>query len=337
MAHQAQEIQLARDLVGQGQADGNENPNVAAEVGNANRVSVVMVSLDDTGPCIRLIWSIGALMLYIAIGLSVYLTSHNFNRSYTKHFVDGIYFIMVTLSTNGYGDITPKNTSMKVFTSFYTLLGFWIYGPLVEKTMEYICYKLEAALCRIIQKYKCLLIFICMVDIHEVRFRTRFRICMALGIIILWIAIGLIGVHYFEHKNLVDSFYLTMVSISTVGYGDLSFQTLNGRCFAFIWLFGCILIVRRTFNYLIGSGIDWLTTNTRRITIPRQVLEADIDMDKSICKAEFILQILKQRGSVTTEQNIQEISQIFNSLDSRNGKLSLEALAAYLAAQPRDV
>jgi hypothetical protein len=37
--------------------------------------------------------------------------------------VDAFYFCIVTLSTVGYGDITPDTTAGKIFTSFYIIVG----------------------------------------------------------------------------------------------------------------------------------------------------------------------------------------------------------------------
>lgn len=40
--------------------------------------------------------------------------------------LDSIYFSVITITTVGYGDITPHTDAGKVFTIFYVLIGFGI-------------------------------------------------------------------------------------------------------------------------------------------------------------------------------------------------------------------
>lgn len=42
--------------------------------------------------------------------------------------VDSLYFSVITLTTVGYGDITPHTTIGKIFTVFYVLIGIAIIG-----------------------------------------------------------------------------------------------------------------------------------------------------------------------------------------------------------------
>jgi voltage-gated potassium channel len=71
------------------------------------------------------------------------------------------------------------------------------------------------------------------------RFRTLFRIrnaIIALGIAIVF---GTVGFRMIEGWSFVDSFYVTVQTLTTVGYGDLPPRTLAGRGFAvFVMLIG---------------------------------------------------------------------------------------------------
>jgi len=66
------------------------------------------------------------------------------------------------------------------------------------------------------------------------RFRTLFRIrnaIIALGIAIIF---GTLGFRLIEGWSFVDSFYVTVQTLTTVGYGDLPPRSLAGRGFAVV-------------------------------------------------------------------------------------------------------
>jgi voltage-gated potassium channel len=65
------------------------------------------------------------------------------------------------------------------------------------------------------------------------------KIKMALAILLTIFIIGTIGFHFIEGWSFVDSFYTTIATLSTVGYGDFSPDTTAGKFFTvFIIIFG---------------------------------------------------------------------------------------------------
>lgn len=66
------------------------------------------------------------------------------------------------------------------------------------------------------------------------------------------------GSHYLEKLSWFDSIYLSILSITTVGYGDHSFKSWGGRVFASVWLLVSILAGARACLYLAELIIDWV-------------------------------------------------------------------------------
>src|SRR5436190_6284190 len=64
------------------------------------------------------------------------------------------------------------------------------------------------------------------------RFRTLFRIRHAIIALAIAIVTGTIGFRFIEGWSLADSFYVTVQTLTTVGYGDLPPRTMAGRGFA---------------------------------------------------------------------------------------------------------
>ncbi|MGB0970104.1 MAG: potassium channel family protein [Mycobacterium sp.] len=73
--------------------------------------------------------------------------------------------------------------------------------------------------------------------------RHIFRVL--LGIVAITLGIGTVVYRHVEHMSWLDAYYLSVVTLTTVGYGDLSPQTTFGKVFT-------------TFYILAGVGI--LTT-----------------------------------------------------------------------------
>jgi potassium channel subfamily K len=57
----------------------------------------------------------------------------------------------------------------------------------------------------------------------------RTKICVCIVVIIGLIFIGLMIAQLTEKLDLVDSFYLFVSSVTTVGYSDYSFKTSDGK------------------------------------------------------------------------------------------------------------
>lgn len=230
------------------------------------------------------------LVLYIIAGIVIYMASGNGNFKGKSTFkpVDALYYIVVTLCTIGYGDIVPDTTFTKLFTSVFILVGFGFIGILLNGMVTYICDRQEAVLLSTMDENRFnTMVKTYMIDKEKGRMRIRIKVCLALGVVIGCLAIGTICVHYIEQLSWVDSFYLSVTSVTTVGYGDYAFTTVTGRCFAIVWLLVSTLAVARAFLYLTELRID-----KRNRTIAKWVLQkkmtlgdlvaADLDHDGSI-------------------------------------------------------
>ena len=126
-----------------------------------------------------------------------------------------------------------------------------------------------------------------MIDTEKGRMRIRMKVALALAVVIICIAIGIIGIHFLENLTWVDSIYLSVTSVTTVGYGDYAFETLAGRCFAIIWLLVSTLAVARAFLYLTELRIDKRNRRIAKWVLQKKLtlgdlVAADLDNDGSI-------------------------------------------------------
>jgi voltage-gated potassium channel Kch len=67
----------------------------------------------------------------IVAGTTFYRFVENFS------WVDAYYFSVITLTTVGYGDISPQTDTGKIFTTFYILIGVGIITAFITNFAHY--------------------------------------------------------------------------------------------------------------------------------------------------------------------------------------------------------
>lgn len=219
------------------------------------------------------------LAMYLCVGVAIY----SFNRDHfsgieTHPVVDALYFCIVTMCTIGYGDIAPLTPLTKVFACVFVLVGFGFIDILLSGLVNFVLDVQENMILTGLQmgatgregfsarNY--------IVDVVKGRMRIRLKVGLALGVVVLCIGIGSLVLYFVEGLDWVDSIYLSVMSVTTVGYGDRAFKTLPGRLFAAIWLLFSTLMVARAFLYLAEARI-----NRRHRRMANKVLQREITVE----------------------------------------------------------
>ncbi|XP_057949939.1 two-pore potassium channel 3-like [Malania oleifera] len=273
------------------------------------------------------------LVMYLSLGVIIYsFNRENYSAIETNPVVDALYFCIVTMCTIGYGDITPNSTSTKLFSILFVLVGFGFVDILLSGMVSYVLDLQENYLLRSVKagreqdaagSY--------IIDVKKGRMRIRMKVAVALGVVVLCIGIGVAVMHFVESLGWLDSFYLSVMSVTTVGYGDRAFKSLPGRIFASVWLLVSTLAVARAFLYLAEARVDkrhrtmakWVLGQDMTVA---QFLAADIDNDGFVSKSEYVVYKLKEMEKVS-EKDILQICQNFDRLDVGNcGKITLADL-----------
>lgn len=83
---------------------------------------------------------------------------------------------------------------------------------------------------------------------------ARIRLLGAFLSLLLIIVIGTLGLAFFEEWTLFDSLWVTVVSLTTTGYGDILPKTLNGRAF----LLGVLIVGVGAVAYSMGAILNIL-------------------------------------------------------------------------------
>ncbi|KAE8726811.1 Two-pore potassium channel 5 [Hibiscus syriacus] len=252
------------------------------------------------------------LSIYLLLGVAIYsFNTDEFSGIETHPVVDALYFCIVTMCTIGYGDITPLTPATKIFACVFVLVGFGFIDILLSGVVSYVLDLQENMILTGIHMKKSKQTFSArnyIVDVDKGRMRIRLK------------------------ADWIDSVYLSVMSVTTVGYGDRAFKTLTGRLFAGVWLLISTLAVGRAFLYLAEARVDKRHRRIAKWVLHREVtiedlLAAGINNNNGfISKSEYVIYKLKEMGKIG-EKDILQICDQFSKLDPNNsGKITLPDL-----------
>ena len=161
----------------------------------------------------------------------------------TNGVLDAVYFCVVTMTTVGYGDLVPDTVATKLLACAFVFTGMALIALSLSKAADYLVEKQEVLLVRALYKHR----HVGMADIlKELETnRARYKCLVVFIILLLIIFCGTVFLAEVEKLSFVDSFYCVCSTITTLGYGDVSFTTEAGRAFAVLWiLFGTISLAQ---------------------------------------------------------------------------------------------
>lgn len=187
------------------------------------------------------------------------------------------------MCTIGYGDIAPLTPWTKIFAVVFVLFGFGFLDILLSGVVNYVLDLQESMILTGIQMdskhnhhHHRFSAKDYIIDFEKGRMRIRMKVGLALCVVVLCIGVGALVLHFVEDLGFVDSVYLSVMSVTTVGYGDRAFKTLEGRLFAAVWLLVSTLAVARAFLYLAEARIDRRHRKAVKLALNREITVEDL-------------------------------------------------------------
>eukprot|EP00456_Euglypha_rotunda_P036275 TRINITY_DN2786_c0_g3_i2.p1 TRINITY_DN2786_c0_g3~~TRINITY_DN2786_c0_g3_i2.p1 ORF type:complete len:406 (-),score=64.01 TRINITY_DN2786_c0_g3_i2:17-1234(-) len=310
------------------------------------------------------------LFLYFLIG-SLFMWSH---EGYT--YIDSVYFCVVTLTTVGYGKIVPVSQGGRFFVAIFILTGIgliaaalgamtqWIIQQKEKLQQEQDRLNTEQHKKKIEERKQALERRRRSVgtksdqapelqeedlkeDVVAPQKRKCCRYCSAFTsgtakTVYFFFAVQFLGVLVFctlEDHSFIDGFYFSCVTLTTVGYGDLTFDTKGGRAFALFWILIGTTALARMLSAVIDSksqevAATFAEKKAKRLLMKRTDLRV---LDKrgtgQVTKLDFMMYKLVALGRCE-QWHIDDIISQFDALDE-DGSGTLE-IADFKKAQERE-
>ena len=254
---------------------------------------------------------------YLAVGCAFY--------SYVEEWdwTDALYFSVVTMTTVGYGDLSPTTDLSKMFTIGYILMGL----SLVATCLGVMVGELEGVLESGPSDVK-------MSRGRKYLSQVTRSVCM----VVLLLAAGACFVSYSEGWGLLDSFYWATVTASSVGYGDLVSENEWARCFITAYMLfavgGCAVSLSKFGSIIMAIESDAQVDRfVKRGVTEGMIADMDKDGGGSIDKGEFLQYMLVAMGKVEQE-DIDKVVGMFDQLDADgSGSLDIEDVRAFNASR----
>lgn len=224
-------------------------------------------------------------------------------------FLDAAYFIVLTVTTIGTGDVTPSTETQKVFTAFYVLVGFCLLGYFLGQVALLVTKRQEAQHRELLRQAR---------TGASIDLRVSFfgRVTMAAHGMLFFLAVGTLFYSVAENWSSVDALYFSAVSLTTVGYGDLKVQSDFSRVFSTFYLLCGTLMT----SFFLGSMAELFMDRPGQLigmlydSQTNQALWHDrMSRGSDVSHVDYMEYMLVNSGQVE-EHTIQEIKHRYRQL-----------------------
>ena len=244
-------------------------------------------------------------LMFLAIGTAFFSMAEGWSPA------DALYFCVITVTTVGFGDLTPTSDVAKLFVAGYILVGLSLFSTCLGLLVGKLHGAVEEPANRLPRR------------------RRRVWQCVAcFGITTFWLTVGAAIVRCMEGWSLVDCIYWTVVATCTVGYGDLAIEGDATRAMLSVYMLlavgGCAVSLGRLGALSMEIERDRDVDAFVARGVSEAMLEAmDADGDGYVDRGEFVKFVLVAMGKVDRE-DVDTALQMFDALDgSRAGVLAL--------------
>lgn len=213
---------------------------------------------------------------YLGLGsLCFFLIRHQLKGIQTNGFIDALYFCVVTMTTVGYGDLVPNSTLAKLLACLFVFTGVALVGMILSKGADYFLEKQEILFIRALHVADHMGPAEVLRELED--YKVRYKFLMASTILVVLMIAGTVVLCFVEGLEFVDAIYCVCSTVTTLGYGDKSFSTLFGRCFAVFWILSSTMCLALFFMYLAELNTEGRQTSFVKKVLTRQLTKGDLE------------------------------------------------------------
>jgi len=159
-----------------------------------------------------------------------------------------------------------------------------------------------------------------------------FTACLVIGVVFFALADGC-NTHECESsedqvKTWVDALYMTVITMTTVGFGDLVPNSRIGKGFSTLWMMAGVAVTVRLLGN-VSSAIDQALREDVQTEMTRELFhDSDKNSDGHLDEMEF-LQLQFVQNGLASRQQFEEVRAQFKIIAGDDGKISADEYAAF--------
>ncbi|GMH76070.1 hypothetical protein TL16_g06962 [Triparma laevis f. inornata] len=301
---------------------------------------------------------------YIALGVLICCLVEGWT------FIDSIYFIIVTLTTVGYGDhVSWSNDWMVFFISLYALGGIMLMTAALGLIAGYVYQRQEEAMkeakLQLAEKQAIMnksgktipTIDIPGIDTVAIakgasakikktlsKYLPQFLVDLGSKFIKLFVIllIGMILIYFDNDSNpttptpgLIKCFYYAVITGTTIGYGDYSPKTPTGKVIGLFYILAAVVTLGEVLGDVASYFVEQKKKEALEKILTKRITMADfekfdLDGDGQIERTEFIVRKLLLMG-ILQEDDVARVEEEFDKMDEDgSGEITMDDLKLYL-------
>ncbi|KAJ8607113.1 hypothetical protein CTAYLR_009163 [Chrysophaeum taylorii] len=232
-----------------------------------------------------------------------------------------LYFLTVTVTTVGYGDVVPQNPTSQGVAIIYIFAGLIIIFPIIADAATFILNKQEARVEKFARRFR-------------VFGPASLKIAYSVLLIVLNMIIGMTFFGLQETQegdwSRLDAVWWTLATVTTIGYGDLAFKHGDrSRWFLTVYIPVSVIMVGAALANLAHAREEIKAAERERQLLARFDMNLIKELDTNgdgLDKAEYVLGML-QAMELVDKDKVQLYEEQFDEYDvDHSGKLTQEDL-----------
>ena len=313
-------------------------------------------------------WLFLGYLLFSAWFLHVFLADEHTKKFHT--WIDTMYFVFITILTIGYGDVFPVTDAGKSYVIVFILVGACLGSVILgyvaewvlatqERVLEALARRRARVMSADVEKIRERLSDASRRSVaraergeRDIALRrtddamdeptetespdstdssSNVPVLKALFVVLFFTTVGALGMMAIEKVSFTTAFYWAVVTVTTVGYGDVTPKTDFGK------LFTCV------FATLAVGTVGWAISTIAELYIKASLVnDANEKLDQCRVTPEYLAEVGGKKGYVTrldffkatlvslgkvTDADIEMVDKRFDELDvNDDGQLSIEDL-----------